>query len=386
MSRMLCATAALLLATAPLHAAGIERSDQSVGIIFEPGRLLEIGLSWAKPRVEGDYTALSAPLDIPQQPTGNVANSYSNPSFAYKQDFNDHWSGAIVIDQPLGAAIHYPVKPGALLGGTDTVVDSTHVTGILRWKGEGSFGLHGGARLSSARASVHLSGAAFDMIGLSSYHVDLDRAIGWGWLAGASWERPEIAARVALTYNSQITHDFDLTESTNDGPGAKSVYKVVTPRSWNLEFRTGVAPETLAFGSVRWVKWSELRLNPPVYRALAMPNTEAGIVELEDSTTWTLGIGRQFSESWAGAASVAWEKSGKGLVSPLAPTDGRLGLTLAGIYSRDNMQLTMGASWTRLGDADAKPDLTATDRLGVPTARMRRNNAFGFGIKTAFSF
>ena len=56
-----------------------------------------------------------------------------------------------------------------------------------------------------------------------------------GWVAGVAYEMPEIAARVSLTYNSPIDHDFDMTESGGPLPMTfKDEYTVKTPRSWVL--------------------------------------------------------------------------------------------------------------------------------------------------------
>ena len=72
-----------------------------------------------------------------------------------------------------------------------------------------------------------------------------------------------------------IEHDFDISETgplvDPDGPGpapalplldGRSRLTVKTPNSWNLEFQTGIDPNTLVFGSIRWVDWSNFRVDP----------------------------------------------------------------------------------------------------------------------------
>ena len=57
-----------------------------------------------------------------------------------------------------------------------------------------------------------------------------------GWVAGVAYEMPDIAARVWLTYNSSIDHDFDMKESGGPLPVTMSGnHTVTTPRSWTLE-------------------------------------------------------------------------------------------------------------------------------------------------------
>lgn len=380
-------TAALLISAAPTLAGGIDRGGQFLGPLWEPGNYAELSFGHLEPNVTG--------TDLPLGPypggerTGNVASSYNALGLAYKHQFNDNWSAAIIMDQPFGADILYPADGSLNLGSTSANVDSTHLTGIVRFAmPENGFGVHAGIRAAKTDANVTLSGLAYGPV--NGYNLDVGEDTAYGWLAGVSWERPDIAARVSLTYNSAIEHDFDVTESgppvDPDGPGpapalplldGSSTLKVKTPKSWNLEFQTGVDPKTLVFGSIRWVDWSSFRVDPDKFVQV----TGGGLVDLEDSTTYTIGVGRKFTENWSGAASFIFEKSGDDLVSPLAPTNGRKGITLAAIYTQDRLKITTGVSYYKLGDA--------TPETGTPdTARasMEDNHAWGVGVKVGYSF
>lgn len=383
-TRILTASAALMLTTAPLHAAGIERSTQALNILFEPGRVVELGFTHVSPDISG--------TDAAGFRTGDVSGSYTVPNLSYKQDFTANLSGAIIIDTPFGLDLSYPSDGSLLLGGTRATVDTTAVTGVLRYK-EGGFGGHVGLRYQTAEAEVDLIGAAYGPA--SGYRGEFDSDAAVGWLAGVSWEKPEIAARVSLTYNSAIEHDFATTETgpliDPDGPGplpelpllaGESTTTVKTPSSWNLEFQTGVAKDTLVFGSIRYVKWSEFRVDPERFVAV----TGEGLVDLEDSTTFNLGVGRRFTDNWTGLVSVLYETDSDGLVSPLAPYSGRKGITLGAIYTQGNMKVTGGISYVKLGDTGTRPDLSGDAELGVAASRMRDNEAIAIGIKTAFTF
>ncbi|RNF33457.1 OmpP1/FadL family transporter [Paracoccus methylarcula] len=380
-------TAALLIGAAPALAGGIERGGQFLGPLWEPGNYAEFSFGHVKPSVDG--------VDKLGFKTGSVANSYNLFGMAYKHQFNDSWSAAIILDQPIGADIDYPdFNPvagtgSAMLGGTSATVDGEHLTGIVRFKmPENGFGVHAGIRAGRTDANVTLSGAAYGPV--SGYNLDVDRDTAYGWLAGVSWERPDIAARVALTYNSSIEHDFDVTESgplvDPDGPGpapamalldGSSTLKVESPKSWNLEFQTGVDPKTLVFGSIRWVDWSSFQVNPEKFVQV----TKGGLVDLEDTTTYTIGVGRKFTENWSGAASFIFEKSGDDLVSPLAPTNGKKGITLAAIYTQDKLKITTGVSYYKLGDAMPETGTPDTAR-----ADMEDNHVWGVGVKVGYSF
>ena len=100
--------------------------------------------------------------------------------------------------------------------------------------------------------------------------------------------------------------------------------------------QTGVAQDTLVFGSIRWVKWSEFLVDNAVFPIDTGTGT-VPLVEVEDTTTYTIGVGRKFTENWSGALSFLYESREGDTVSPLAPTNGRKGVTLAAIASRSSV-------------------------------------------------
>ncbi len=52
----------------------------------------------------------------------------------------------------------------------------------------------------------------------------------WGYVAGVACERPDIALRVALTCNSEITHELNANESLAPGPTAfETTFETVIP-------------------------------------------------------------------------------------------------------------------------------------------------------------
>ncbi|WP_299841420.1 outer membrane protein transport protein [uncultured Paracoccus sp.] len=368
--------AALLLGTTAVLAGGIERAPHSLSALFEPGEnFVELSYGHVSPDVSGSDLAQYGGSSL-----GDVADNYNFAGLAYKHQFNDNLSAALIIEQPFGADILYPTPsaPGegsVMLGGTAVDVSSTTYTAVLRYRMENNFGFHGGLRGSRADGNVTLMGMGYGPF--SGYNADLDTNTAWGWTAGVSWEKPEIAARVSLTYNSPIEHEFDTRETISGAPidpAGASVTKVKTPRSWNLEFQTGVAADTLVFGSIRWVNWSEFRVDPRAFTAAS----GSGLVELEDTTTLTLGVGRKFNENWSGTAAFTYEKSGNDLVSPLAPTNGKKGVTLAAIYTQDNMKITTGVNYTKLGDA--------TPEAAVAAAQIRDADVVGVGVRVGFTF
>ncbi|MBV0893162.1 outer membrane protein transport protein [Paracoccus sp. Z118] len=370
------ATAALLLSSAPLLAGGIERAPQSLGILFEQGNYVELGFGGVNPTVRG--------RDVAGFATGDVAQGYGFFNLGYKHQFNDNLSAAIIIEQPFGADLLYPLATeggSPVLGGTRVEVNSTTYTGLLRYKFENNFSVHGGIRASQADGGVSLDGLGYATT--AGYDLELAKEWGFGYVLGAAYEVPEIAARVSLTYNSPVEHDFEMTESGGPLPITfVDDYKVKTPRSWTLEGQTGIAPDTLLFGSIRWVKWSEFKVDNLLF-PIATPTGQIPLVELEDTTTYTIGVGRKFTENWSGAVSFHYEASEDGPISPLAPTDGRKGVSLAAIYTMDSLKITTGVSYVKLGDADLGVGESGNKRY---VGRTDDNDAIGVGIKVGYSF
>lgn len=371
MKTYLGSVAVLALCAGQTFAGGIDRSLQGNGALFEKGRYLELSFGYVKPDVSGNDVALFG-----GGASGDVAGDFSLLGFSYKYDLNENLSFALNVDQPFGADILY--GPGSVaLGNTTAVADATAVTGLLRYKFDDAFSVHGGLRAQRSDGFIRLQGAAY--AGLTGYNVTLDNDTSLGYVIGAAFEKPEIALRVALTYNSAIEHEFDSIERVGAVPiAAPSVTTTKTPQSVNLDFQTGIASNTLLFGQVRWVDWSQFTLSPI---AFAGATGGASLIEVDDTVTYTLGVGRKFSDTWSGAFSLTYEASTDPLPSPLAPTDGRFGATLAGIYTKDNMKITAGINYTKLGDAQPEtgtPDVARADFTG--------NSALGIGIKVGFSF
>lgn len=384
MTHALTGAAALaLMSTAAAHAGGIERTTQSAMVLYEPGNRIELSLGQVSPSLTG---ASAAPA--PAQDIGNVASDFWLPSVALKADLSDRVALAFIYDQPYGANIQYE-HDNLVLGGTTAKAHSTSLTALLKYRIDPSFSVFGGLRYTRAKGDIHLRGLAYGAV--DGYDVSLERTGGLGYVLGAAYEKPEIALRVALTYNSAISHDMDTTESgplmDPDGPGplpalplldGTSTTEVKLPESWNLEWQTGIAEDTLLFGSVRYVKHSQFRVDSE--RLVAV--TGNGLINLEDTTTWRIGLGRRFSDRVSGAISFAYEAPGDEFHSPLSPKTGYRALTLGGSYAiTEAMTLSGGISYIQVGDA--KLD---TGPPGVERARFEDNDALALGLKLAVTF
>ncbi len=346
---------ALAMGVGTAQAGGIERSTQSVAILFEKGRYAEFSFSAFSPDVSGTVAGGAVS-------SGDMALGYGNISLGYKQALSDQLDIALIFDQPIGADLNYQAAFAPYpLAGSNASIDSNAITALLRYKMPNNFSVIGGVRALRTKGNVSLFNGGYTMN--TSTETD------FGYVLGVAWEKPEIAARVALTYNSAITHDFDSTEM-----GVISTsFESEVPQSVNLEFQTGVAKDTLVFGSVRWVDWSVFDIDPPVYQA----NFGSPLVDYtHDVITYNLGVGRKFTENWSGAVVLGYEKHDGTPTGNLGPTDGMKSIGLAATYTRDNIKVTGGLRYVDIGDAVTK----------TINGQFSGNSGWGAGVRVGVSF
>lgn len=353
MKQFLMASVAVVAGATGAFAGGVERSAQSVAILFEQGRYVELNFGHFSPDVSGRSTTGVA--------SGDMSSSYNSFSLGYKMDVGEKMDFALIIDQPIGADVAYPAGTGYLLGagtGSTAELSSSAITGLLRYKFENNVSVYGGLRYQTVKGVV-----ALPFLG---YTLTTNNDSELGYVVGVAWEKPEIAARVALTYNSAITHSLESVE----GGVTTAGFDTEVPQSVNLEFQTGIAKDTLLFGSIRWQEWSAFRIDPPNYAPAAPLVSYAS-----DRVTYNLGVGRRFNETWSGAVTLGYEKPDGEITGNLGPTDGFASIGLAATYTMDNMKITGGVRYVDIGDA--------TTSIG---ANFEDNSGVGIGLRVGYTF
>lgn len=365
MKQFLAAGSIVLIAAGTAGAGGIERTTQSIGIIFEGGNYAELSFGSVSPSVTGIGAGT---VPSPAQPTpgvssGDMAVDYTQLSMGIKAALAPNIDLALIIDNPFGADVDYPMT-GYYASGSVAELNTTALTGIVRYKLPSNISLIGGLRYQTlaANASIPFIPGGYSVTGKSDSGV--------GYLVGIAYEKPEIALRVALTYSSKVKHRL----ATSEVGFADTVTQVETPQSVNLEFQSGVAKDTLIFGSVRWVDWSAFEIDPANY-----PSANPLVYYDGDTTTYTLGVGRRFSENWSGAISVGYEAALGGFSTNLGPTDGKTSITIGATYTQDKVKISGGVSYVDIGD-------TQTTLGAGPAGQFARNHAVGFGVKMGYTF
>lgn len=363
--------AALLLSTTAAYAGGLDRSGQPVGILFEEGNVVELSFGNVSPDVSGTTVGTG----LGSFSSGNMASSYVQIGAGLKYDLNEQVSLALIFDQPYGASVSYDgADVGYYTGAATADVTSSSITAMARYKIDGNFSVHGGLRYQTVEASV-----GKPTIPGGGYTIDSEPSSAVGFVAGAAYERPEIALRVALTYNSAIEHDIEATEVCVVAACTTATTTVETPESINLDFQTGVAADTLVFGSVRYAKWTQFDFAPPGHAGLGLGSLQ----DYDDDTVaYSLGVGRRFNDEWSGALTIGYEGSTGGFAGNLAPTDGNTSVGLGATYTGDGFKVTGGVRYIMLGDAETEHPLIP----GSVGSSFTDNTAIAAGVKVVYSF
>ena len=283
-------------------------------------------------------------------------------SLAVKTQLNDKLDFGVLLDQPITAKVNYAGATGYIYGGvtgSNAEIKSTAVTGILRYKVTDAVSVYGGLKVENASGKVTL---------FNGYTMTTSTEKDLGYVVGAAYEKPDIALRVALTYESAITHDFSVTE--NGSPSRSFATEV--PQALTLDFQSGIAKDTLVFGSIMWSEWSKWHVRPDYYNSV-IHDEITGFSN--DVITYELGIGRKINDNLSVFARIGYEKSDGEEASRLSPTDGRRSFGIGGSWTHDKMKITGGVEYVRLGDA--------VDASGT---RFSGNDAVGVGVNVAFTF
>lgn len=220
-----------------------------------------------------------------------------------------------------------------------------------------------GAVLAANPALHGLIGAGAPLAGtrfISPLQVDVDARGSYetGWRVGAAYEIPDIALRAQIVYRSQVEHDSvtgtavptstaaSLAQLANGSqinlaqfgalsrqpglgallsaalPGAGTVLRIqdsslntiTSPQSLNISLQSGIAQDTLLFGSFRWTDWSTL--DAAIISVGGVPGSVTPFL-WRDGYTANVGVGRRINELVSGVVSVGYDRGvGDGADAP----------------------------------------------------------------------
>ncbi|WP_112308985.1 OmpP1/FadL family transporter [Pseudogemmobacter bohemicus] len=383
MIKLVLTCSALALTAVSAQAGGVERSHSPYSILWEKGNYVELSYG----RIMPDVSGVSPPA-LGSLNSGSMLSDYNQTTLAFKYALTPDLDLALVIDQPIGADVAYPGGPqgGSTVAypvsRSNAVVDSNAVTALLRYRINENWSVHGGLKAQRTSGQIeifnpNLPGGRYTMD--SSTETDI------GVLLGAAYEIPDIALRVALTWQSAIKHDFTATETLPGFPGGPvsrdTAFEVEVPQSLTLDFQSGVAEDTLVFGSVRWREWGAFNITPPFYSSFGSSDpqnpTNSLVAYPRNVVTLNLGVGRKFTENFAASISVGYEKSNDFRTSNLGPHNGMKSITIGASYTQDNWKFSGGVTYAKLGDATTYAPMNG---------QFKDNDSVAVGFKVGYSF
>jgi len=275
--------------------------------------------------------------------------------------------------------------------GTNVEIRTQNATLLLGAKlGENkNFQIYGGPQMQRLTGEVHLRGTAYG--GMGGYDANIGADMGYGWVAGVAYHKPEIALKAALTYRSEIDHERSIAEFVPaTGYAGSRDFKVTLPESWNLDFQTGINPTTLLTAKVRYVPWSDFNITPPQYsdtikgsNPALYPNGLPIVRYAKDQWSAEVGLGKKVSDKLAVSGSVGYDSGAGNPVSTLGPIKGYYSLGLGAKYNvTPEWSVSLGGKYFKFGDATAQiPTQVGTD---ASVARFEDNDGYAVGLKLAY--
>jgi long-chain fatty acid transport protein len=317
----------------PSFAGGLERGGYNIDQLFDTSQFsVQSGVIYVMPQrklknvQDTDTTAGGGGNLNGRSHSADETENYAIPYVGIKAGY-ENVDCLFDYSEPFGAH----TNPGANWAGANNNIETkitTHNYGATcSYKfdvGPGQLRLIGGAFYQEVEGFkerlVSTIPAALG-VGTGVGRLDLEDN-GWGWRAGVAYEIPEYAMRASLVYNSRVKYDslsgtVDLTQV----PLGAAPFGVVTnvtgeaeaPDSLELKLQSGIAPDWLAFGSVKWTNWSILQsiaLCPTASSGSCTHSTQLTSLDLlyQDGWTVTGGVGHKFNDQWSGAVSLTWDR------------------------------------------------------------------------------
>jgi hypothetical protein len=359
----------------PLYAfggGGISRDGQDVSFMYDNGKFVSVSLKQVTPKITGSsYSMLGAPTAI----ATSASPQYSTYNVNYRQDAGEKTGLGLQIRTPIGADVLY--SDGTLLQGTTVNYDSQAVSILGSYDQNRNLRFIGGFTSQSQNAEVSVP--------FQGYSAVADKDSGMGFIAGAAYSIPEIAFRVSATYFSEITSEHPTTETGPAFGVIPSTTTIDAPSGINIDLRSGIMADTVAFASIVTQNWDGFVLDPPAWRGGA----GEALYDPASKTTYSIGLGRKFSDTWAGSLSYGLSEETDGTATVLAPVDGSQDITVGIRYTMENVELGLGGTLRTYTN-----DVSSTQQLpeafgplaGQPAATYTDNTLIGLGLTMKYSY
>ena len=364
MVRFIVSAASLCVSSTALMAGGMERTALSTGFMYEKGGYAEVAYS------SRDYT-VTAPVFAPDE---SVIEDQTGFSLATKFDVTEALSFGLSQYNQAGVGLNYQGAGGTgAVGGGLNLIGPKVSLDIDALVFLGRYALSENYSFMLGMKNTTIKDASADIFKTSAAPTTTAAAVKGGTASSAvaaiAYEQPDIALRVEYLYEADVSFSLDTTGGLNASTGAT---KGSIPDYQTINFQTGIAADTLAFGSIRMADWKNHQL------AVAPQTLAAPTSSFSNSTTYSLGVGRKVSDDLSLSLSTNWENGTESSgTSLLSPTNGYNGYSLGAKYNMDNLTLSGGVNYTTFGDK------TITSTIAD---EFSGNSVLSYGIKLGVNF
>ena len=261
----------------------------------------------------------------------------------------------------------------SIVASADANLDTQAI--IAKYKLNDNFSLIGGLRRVKLADST---------IGTLRTDYSINSNSETGAIYGVAYSRPDIALRLELIHSeakkmklSGTANGLMAASFGNNVPLADNS-ELNVPKAMTLKFQTGIAKDTLLMASVHRVDWKAAQIDLNFNGAAAAATLDIAS-NFSDTTAYSIGLGRKFTDNTSGSISYSWEDgAGATSTSGFTMSNGSKTISLGLKHKLDNVTISGGVSYTEVGDVDvAKSGLTSA---------YSNNSVTALGLKIGYNF
>lgn len=397
--------AILLLFPTHLFAASMERSDQSIDAFLENDHYIEMSIAKVDAKVSGQIPQHEElkQLQVNDYSINNSVKSFFYSNIALKFQLNPQYSIGLIYDHPFGTDVSYDYKPDSLLGkqtleSASIKFKSQNLTLLTGFQPNPSWNIYAGLSHQSIEGDLKLDGLSYSF--LSGYSAKIEEDTAVGWLAGVSYQIPEIALKTSITYRSAIEHNTQINETLSSQPLAftpNSRTKIQTPQSVNLDLKIALNQNNLAYSTIRWVNWQNYKIQPTQFSAIIRTAAmqypdliqEFNLIDYQkNQISGKFGIAHRLTDRWVSTSHISWDSGSGNPASTLNSSDGFWGVGLGILYNlKARSYIACGLSYLRFNPAETVQSQTNVLANQIrPTAEAQHNSAIAYGLRIAHHF
>jgi hypothetical protein len=382
MTRILTLTALCALAASPTLAGGWETGKLDSSFLYEDGNYVELSYGSLDYAIQGTIQTGTKAKMAKDQTRKSLSGKFTVGNIDVGITSFD--SGAIQMQGQASAAnrglcANSLSAPGSATTTNCSIVASADVNLdtlalLAKYKVNENFSAIAGMRRVNVQAAT-----------VQTVKTDyaLDPVNKTGMIYGAAYEMPDIALKFEVLRSEEIK--MGLTGSANGlmatafgDPAFDSSSQMKVPEATTIKFQTGIAEGTLLMASAHKVKWASSQIDVKFAGAASALDVAS---EFVNTTAYSIGLGRKFAENTSGSLSYSWEKGGGATSgSGFTMSNGSKTLSLGLKHQTDNLTLSGGVSYTKVGDVNVSA------LGGLVTAAYADNSVTAVGLKASFDF